>query len=99
MTEAEWQESDDPEEMLLAVRDGNGGWLSRVASRINSAFTWSYHRKLRLYMCGCCRFSWDVLSDEVKRTIEHVELRESGVNFVPMGGGETVPLKPYLCIS
>jgi hypothetical protein len=57
MTEKEWFESSDPEEMLVGLKDFQPS-----------------DRKLRLFMCACCRRIWNLFKDD--RCREAVEVAE-----------------------
>jgi hypothetical protein len=47
MTEKEWLESSDPEEMLVGLKEFQPS-----------------DRKLRLFMCACCRRIWNLFKDD-----------------------------------
>lgn len=53
MTEAEWLDSSNPEEMLAFL---HRYWLERGAKAVAQ-------RKLRLFACACCRRMWHLLTD------------------------------------
>lgn len=57
MTEKEWLESSDPDEMLVGLKDFQPS-----------------DRKLRLFMCACCRRIWNLFKDD--RCREAVEVAE-----------------------
>src|SRR5262245_54235495 len=66
MTEAQWLACRDPQRMLLAL--GTNDSLRGRAS----------DRKLRLFACACCRRSWGLLVEELRRSIETAELFADG---------------------
>jgi hypothetical protein len=59
MTEAQWNESTEPQKMLLALR---------ASGRASD-------RKLRLFTCACCRLIWDFPNDERPRRVLEVAER------------------------
>jgi len=65
MTEVEWLACEDPEQMLEALK---GKVVDKEVG----------DRKLRLFICACCRKSWRLLDDESNR--KNVELAERFVD-------------------
>jgi hypothetical protein len=63
MTESEWLEADNPEEMLKVLPKRRKG----------------AERKLRLFACACCRRVWHLLNDErSRRSVEVAERYADG---------------------
>jgi hypothetical protein len=78
MTEAEWQNADDPRKMLDHLRDQAlfrtrwQGWVQVRRWRTSE-------RKLRLFACACCRrFSPDVLGPELEAVVRLAERQAEG---------------------
>jgi hypothetical protein len=72
MTEAEWLACSAPAAMLDALR----GPMSPNVKRLGAP--WAHEvsdRKLRLWVCACCRFCWSQLADE--RSRKAVEVAEA----------------------
>ena len=68
MTEEEWNACTDPQPMLESLQ---GKVVDREVS----------DRKLRLFICACCRKTWHLLDDETSR--KNVELAERFVDGAP----------------
>jgi hypothetical protein len=63
MTESDWLESSDPEEMLVELGELEAS-----------------DRKVRLFMCACCRRIWDLFKDErCRRAVEIAERYADGL--------------------
>jgi len=75
MTEAEWLACGNPSLMLefLRIRTGRAK-LGRLLSKLE------VERKLRLFLVGCCRHIWTLLTDpRSRRAVEVAEQYADGV--------------------
>ena len=63
MTQKEWSEGSDPEEMLIGLNDFQPS-----------------ERKLRLFMCACCRRIWNEFTDDrCRKAVEVAERHADGL--------------------
>ena len=78
MTEQEWLASKKHDEMLSYLR-------SKTIT-----FTYSCERKVRLFMCACCRLGWELLATEISRRAVNLvnDLGEPGDSAVVPGDEE-----------
>jgi len=81
MTEADWQASGKPDEMLH--------FLWQRGSRRSSPSG----RKLRLFVCGCCRLAWDLITaPDVRLAVEVAELFADGQASTEQRDADSLPL-------
>jgi hypothetical protein len=68
MTEAEWRTCKDVGKMLQCLKTQHRATMSKGG-----------RRKLRLFVCGCCRQAWSLLQNDSRRALECAEAYADGV--------------------
>jgi hypothetical protein len=81
MTRAEWDACADPGRMLRTVL--GAGFIGRLSALLRTRRDRAVQRKVRLYLCSCCRLLWDTVGPRGRAAVEAAERYADGMATRP----------------